>query len=168
MGNQQLVEMAVDTAKAAQIRDDVCSRSVLIGLSALTEIPEEMITASLSLVGGTGAASGSCGAYCAGLLGVGMKYNYPLEDELSNPALMFEGIKKAMEYRDRFLAVNGSILCPAIQEKLFGRSYIFTDPKQEEEFLSLEGHREKCAEIVGHATRIAAEMIIAGDEYINL
>ena len=161
MNKQQQIEMAVETAKAAQIRDDVCSRSVLIGLSAiLDEMPEEMITASLSLLGGTGAASGSCGAYCAGLLGVGLKFNHPLDDEKENRSLMFEGIGKAVEYRNRFLAMHGTVLCPIIHEKLFGRSYIFTDPEQEQEFLSMEGHEIKCAEIVGDATRIAAEMIL--------
>ena len=160
MDKQQMVDMAAETAKAAQIKDDVCSRSVLIGLSAICEIPDEMITASLSLLGGTGAASGSCGAYCAGLLGVGLKFNYPVDDEQSNPALKLEGIKKAAEYRNRFLAAYGTVLCPVIHEKLFGRSYIFTDPKQEEEFLTLEGHEVKCAEIVREATRIAAELIL--------
>ena len=160
MDKNQMIDMAVETAKAAQIRDDACSRSVLIGLSSLCDMPEEMIAASLSLLGGTGAASGSCGAYCAGLLGVGMKHNYPLDDELSNPALKLEGIKKATEYRDRFIASQGTVMCPLIHEKLFGRSYIFTDPEQEMEFLSLQGHEVKCAEIVGEATRIAAEMIL--------
>jgi hypothetical protein len=120
-----------------------------------------MITASLALLGGTGTASGSCGAYCAGLLGVGLKFGHPIDDELANPALKLEGIDKAVEYRDRFLAVHGTVLCPLILEKQFGRSFYFTDPKQSEEFLSLEGHAEKCAEIVGDATRVAAEMILS-------
>jgi len=164
MDKQIMIDTAVQTAKAAQIRDDVCSRSVLIGLSSILEdMPEEMINASLSLLGGTGAASGSCGAYCAGLLGIGLKFNNALEDELSNPALKMEGIQKAVEYRDRFIASVGTVMCPAIHQKIFGRSYIFTDPEQEMEFLSLEGHEVKCADIVAEATRIAAEMIINAD-----
>ena len=162
MTREEKIDVAVETAKAAQIRDDVCSRSVLVGLCAvLDDIPDEMITASLSLLGGTGAASGSCGAYCAGLLGVGLKFNSSIDDEEANPGIIAEGIGKAIEYRNRFLAVHGTILCPNIHEKVFGRSYIFTDPKQEEEFLALEGHAIKCAEIVGDATRIAAEMILS-------
>ena len=161
MDRQELINIAAETAKAAQIRDDVCSRSVLVGLAAvLDEMPEELITASLSLLGGTGTASGSCGAYCAGLMGVGLKFNYPLDDELSNPALMGEGISKAAEYRDRFMAIYGTVLCPKIHEKLFGRSYVFTDPAQQQEFLTLEGHVERCAEVVADAARIAADMIL--------
>ena len=161
MDKQQMIDVATETARAAQIRDDVCSRSVLVGLTAiLDDIPEELITASLSLLGGTGTASGSCGAYCAGLMGVGLKFNYPLDDELSNPALIGESISKAVEYRDRFMAVYGTVLCPKIHEILFGRSYIFTDSNQQQEFIALKGHAEKCAEVVANATRIAAEMIL--------
>ena len=161
MDRQQMIDIAVETARAAQIRDDVCSRSVLIGLSSiLDDMPDEMINASLSLLGGTGAASGSCGAYCAGLLGLGLKYNIPLDDELANPALKLEGIRKATEYRDRFIDSIGTIMCPRIHEMLFGRCYDFTNPEEEREFLSLEGHELKCAEIVAEATRIAADMLI--------
>lgn len=161
MDRQQTIDKAVEAAKTAQIRDDVCSRSVLVGLRAVfDEIPDEMITASLSLLGGTGAASGSCGAYCAGLLGVGLKYNHSIEEEQANPAVMIEGIQKAVEYRNRFIEARGTVLCPLLHEQLFGRSYVFTDPEQEKEFLTLEGHEVKCAEIVGEATRIAAEMIL--------
>jgi len=163
MNKQQMIDNAVNAAKDALIRDDVCSRSVLVGLSTICEIPDELVTASLSLLGGTGAASGSCGAYCAGLLGVGLKFNCPIAYEPSNPERKMFGIDKALEYRDRFVASEGTVMCPLLHEKLFGRSYILSDPEQEAEFLAREDHKEKCAEIVGAATRIAA-MIILADE----
>ena len=165
MDKQYRIDHAVETAKAAIIRDDICARSVLVGLSELFEdMPEEMITASLSLAGGTGSASGSCGAYCCGLLAVGLKYNAPLEDELRNPSLKQIGAKKFSEYRDRFLKEMGTVMCPGCQEKVFGRSYNLVDEAEHMEFLSLPGHQQKCAEVVGVATRIAAEMILADEQ----
>ena len=161
MDKQTLIDTAVETARAAQIRDDICSRSVLIGLQTICDdISDEMITASLSLAAGTGAASGSCGAYCGGLLGVGMVHNHPYYEEIENPDLKMDAIIKLSEYRDKFLSQMGTVLCPEIHEKLFGRSYMFTDPIQQGEFLALEIHREKCAEVVVVATRIAAEMML--------
>ena len=161
MDKQMLIDTAVETAMAAQIRDDICSRSVLLGLQTICDnIPDEMVTASFSLAGGTGAASCSCGAYCAGLLGVGAVFNHPLEEELENPSLQMEGVMKFIEYRQRFLKEMGTVMCPEIIEQKFGRAYYFTDPEQNEEFLSMEGHREKCAEVVAVATRIAATMIL--------
>lgn len=165
MDKQYQIDHAVETAKAAQIRDDICARSVLVGLKEIyDDIPDEMITAALSLAGGTGGASGSCGAYCCGLLAVGLKFNAPLEDELVNPALKQKGAAKFSEYRDRFMKEMGTVMCPEIHKKLFGRSYTLYDPKEHEEFLTMPGHQVKCAEAVGVAARIAAEMILADKE----
>jgi hypothetical protein len=165
MTKQEKIDKAVEEAKKAQIRDDVCARSVLIGLqSVYPEITDEMVKATLSLAGGTGSASGSCGAYCCGLLGVGTKYNPYLKDELENPDVQDIGCAKFIEYRDRFMKEMGTVLCPEIQKKMFGRGYILYDPKDQQEFLNLEGHGEKCAEVVGVATRIAAEMIFEDEE----
>lgn len=165
MDKQSKIGHAVETAKAAQIRDDICARSVLVGLKEIfDDIPDEMITAALSLAGGTGGASGSCGAYCCGLLAVGLRYNAPLEEELINPAVKQRGAEKFSEYRDRFKKEMGTVLCPELHQKIFGRSYILYDPVQHEEFLSMPGHNVKCAEVVGVAARIAAEMILADEE----
>ena len=161
MDKQEKINHAVETAKAAIIRDDICARSVLVGLKEIFDvIPEEMITATLSLAGGTGSASGSCGAYCCGLMAVGLKFNATLDEELANPAVKQRGAGKFCEYRDRFLNEMGTIMCPGLQEKVFGRAYDLIDPADHEAFLSTPGHENKCAEIVGVATRIAAEMIL--------
>ncbi|MBQ8831155.1 MAG: C-GCAxxG-C-C family protein [Oscillospiraceae bacterium] len=164
MTKAEKIKLAAETARDAQIRDDICARSVLVGLREIMDIPEEMITASMSLAGGGGGGSGSCGAYCCGLLGVGLKFNAPLAEELKNPALQEIGAVKFSEYRDRFLAEMGTILCPEVHKKVFGRSYVLTDPVQEEEFMNLEGHEIKCGDVVYVATRIAAEMILADEE----
>lgn len=165
MTKAEKIKLAVETARNAQIRDDICARSVLVGLKEIMpEIPEEMITASMSLAGGGGSASGSCGAYNCGLLGVGLKFNAPLADELKNPELQEIGAAKFNEYRERFTAEMGSVLCPEIHKKVFGRSYILTDPKDIEEFMNLEGHEITCADVVEVATRIAAEMILADED----
>ncbi len=164
MDKQQKIDHAVAAAKHAIIRDDICARSVLVGLKEIyDDIPEEMITASLSLAGGTGGASGSCGAYCCGLLAVGLKYNAPLAEELENPALKPKSAAKFAEYRDRFMKEMGTVMCPEIHKKLFGRSYTLYDPKEHDEFLAIPGHQEKCAEAVVVATRLAAEMILADE-----
>ncbi|NLV49233.1 MAG: hypothetical protein GXY20_00900 [Clostridiales bacterium] len=164
MDKQQIIDRAVKTAVAAIIRDDICARSVLVGLKEIfDDIPEEMITASLSLAGGTGSASGSCGAYCCGLLAVGLKYNAPLEEELRDASLKQRGAAKFHEYRERFHKEMGTVLCPEVQKKLFGRAYDLADSADHAAFLEMPGHEEKCAQAVAVATRIAAEMILEND-----
>ncbi|MCD8017654.1 MAG: C-GCAxxG-C-C family protein [Oscillospiraceae bacterium] len=161
MTKEEKIEKAVSAAVEAQIRDDICARSAMYGLKQVFDfIPEELVTASLSLAGGCGAGSGSCGAYCAGLLAVGMKYNSTMEEEKTEPELIERGCEKFVEFRDRFLAAMGTIMCPELHEKVFGRRYVFTDPVQHEEFGNLPGHAEKCAEVVAAAVRVTCEMLL--------
>ena len=157
-----IIDKCVEEGVKAQIRDDVCSRSTLVGLKACFDwIPDDVIKASASLCGGTGSASGSCGAYCCGLLAVGMKYNSTIEEELQDDEAFGKTAMHFSEYRDKFIAEMGSIMCPKVHEKLFGRSYNLLDDAEAQEFLTLPGHVEKCAETVATATRLAAEMLLA-------
>jgi hypothetical protein len=68
MTKQEKIDTVVKNAVEAQIRDDLCARSTMYGLSAVFDfIPESVVTGAASLSGGCGSASGSCGAYCCGL-----------------------------------------------------------------------------------------------------
>jgi hypothetical protein len=48
--------------------------------------------------------------------------------------------------------------------RIFGRSFAFTDEPQGAEFFAIAGHAGKCAEIVGMAARVAAEILLADEE----
>lgn len=164
MTRAEILEQVGKAAKEAQIRDDVCSRSTLIGLKTYFDwIPDELIRASMSLCGGAGASSGSCGTYTCGLLAIGLKYNVPLEEEFAHPEKQAINAEKFMEFRDRFLKAMGSSLCPELQKQVFGRSYIFTNPEHCEEYWKVTDHNEKCGIIVEKATRVAAEMLLDGE-----
>lgn len=161
MTREERIQKAEAAGVEAILRDDICARSAMVGLkTAFPEIPEEMVTASLSLAGGTGSASGSCGAYCAGLLAVGLHFNSTIPEELADPAHAKRGLQEFMEYRDRFLARWGTVLCPKIHAQLFGKEYDLTDERDHTEFLSMPGHQDKCAQVVASAIRMACEMIL--------
>ena len=161
MTRAEILEQVGSAAAKAQIRDDVCSRSTLIGLKTYFDwIPDELIRASMSLCGGAGAASGSCGTYTCGLLAIGFKFNVTLEEELRNPSKQEIGAEKFMEFRDRFIEAMGTTLCPELQKQVFGRSYIFTNPEDAEEYFKVTDHNVKCADVVDRATRVVAEMLL--------
>ena len=161
MTKDEILDLCGKTAREAQIRDDVCSRSTLIGLKAYFDfITDELIRASMSLCCGAGASSGTCGTYTCGLLAIGLKYNVPLEDELKNPELQDIGAAKFQEFRDRYLKAMGTTMCPEFQKKVFGRTFIFTNPADCEEYWKIEDHAEKCADVVERATRVIAEMLL--------
>ena len=144
MTKQEIIDLCGKTAKEAQIRDDVCSRSTLIGLKAYFDIPEDVIRASSNLCGGAGASSGSCGTYTCGQLAVGLKYNRTAEEELEK------------EF--------GTTLCPEIHKQVFGRSYIYTNPEDAEAYFKVTDHHIRCAETVERATRLIAAMLLEDEE----
>ena len=165
MTKEEILDTVGKAAREAQIRDDVCSRSTLIGLKTCFDfIPDDLIRASMSLCGGAGASSGSCGTYTCGLLAIGLKHNVPLEEELKNPDLQEIGQAKFMEFRDRFLERMGTTLCPEIQKQVFVRSYIFTNPDDCEEYWKITDHNVKCADVVERAARLIAEMLLEDAE----
>ena len=161
MTRAEILEQVGRASAEAQIRDDVCSRSTLIGLKTYFDwIPDELIRASLSLCGGAGASSGSCGTYTCGLLAIGLKFNAPLAEELENPEKQGIGCEKFFEFRDRFIKEMGTTMCPELHKQVFGRSYIFTNPEDAEAYGRVTDHHIKCADVVDRATRVAAEMLL--------
>ncbi len=161
MTREEIIDLCGRTARAAQIRDDVCSRSTMLGLKAYFDwIPDDMIRASMNLCGGAGASSGTCGTFTAGLLAVGLKYNVPLEAEWKDPALQEINAGMFSAFRDAFLAEMGTTLCPEFQKKVFGRTYIFTDPADCEAYWKVADHAEKCADVVERATRVIAAFLL--------
>ena len=164
MTKAEIIDLCGKTAREAQIRDDVCSRSLLLGLKAYFDIPDEMIRASASLCGGAGAASGSCGAYTCSLLAVGLKYNVPLEEELKDPDKFALGQAKFMAFRDKFLQEFGTTLCPELHKQVYGRSYIFTNPADCEEYFKITDHATQCAKVVERAARLCAAFLLEDEE----
>lgn len=166
---KEILDLVESKAVEAMIRDDTCARSTMHGLSCYFKfIPETMVAASWALTGGVAASSGSCGALCSGLLAIGARYLPTMaEVEAGGEAAdqkMEKGLEKLFSYRDAFRKEFGSLSCPGVQEGVFGRGYNFLDEKEHEEFLTMEGHTEKCAAVVGKAARMAAAMILEDEE----
>ena len=62
----------------------------------------------------------------------------------------------------RFIKEYGSILCPQIQSRIFGRSFNLQDPADWKAFEEAGGHSDpsKCMSIVGNAAQWALEILI--------
>ena len=71
-------------------------------------------------------------------------------------------IRTARLLCDRYVQEYGSILCPAIQTKLFGRTYYLPDPDEFQKFLKAGGHSDptKCMHIVGNASKWTMEILL--------
>ena len=165
MTKAEIIDLCANAAREAQIRDDVCSRSVLIGLQKyFTFITDDIVRASASLCGGAGASSGSCDTFTCSLLAIGLKYNVPLDVELADPDTFGIGQSKFMEFRDLYLKEFGTTLCPEIHKSVYGRSFYFTKPEDCEEYFKIEDHNVQCAAVVEKATRLCAEFLLRDEE----
>ena len=165
MTKEERIKRAVDAAIETHMKYSVCGRSAMYGLKqAFDFVPEEFVTASMSLSGGGGGAYGSCGAYSSALLVAGLKYNPTISQQEEDPSLFPPAQAKFNELRERFLNEFGTTLCPEIHKQLFGRTFDFTDPEEFEYYMNMEGRLEKCANTVARAVRITCEMLMEDEE----
>ncbi|MDO9533774.1 MAG: C-GCAxxG-C-C family protein [Bacillota bacterium] len=160
---KEVLDLIEKKAVEAQLRDDACARSTMYGLGTYFPfISDEVVAATLSLIGGAGISSGSCGAYTSGLLAVGLKYNPLIEEEIAEEGLEKKDIAmgKIMTFRDAFIKEFGTTMCPEIHKIIFGRSFNLMDDQERDDFLSIPDHAEKCSAVVAKAARMAAEILL--------
>lgn len=164
---REALELMEKHAVAAQLRDDACARSTMYGLKTYFPfISDETVAATLSLIGGAGISSGSCGAYTSGLLAVGLKYNPLIAEEstAAGQAKKEKAMGKIFAFRDAFLREFGATLCPEIHKLIFGRAYNLVDDGERDAFLSIPDHAQKCSQVVAKAVRMAAEMMLEDED----
>ncbi len=160
---KKAIELIKKKAAEAEIRDDLCARSTMYGLSCYFDfIPEEVVKATFNLAGGVGASSGTCGVFCSGQLAVGLKYSPSMEEVGTEEGRekMKLAEMKMIEFRELFLEEFETTLCPEIHEEIYGRSFDFKDKKQTEEFFSISDHAERCASVVERGAALVAEFLL--------
>lgn len=161
MTKEERTERAVKAAYDTHMKFSVCGRSAMYGLKqAFDFIPEEFVTASMSLSGGGGGAYGSCGAYSSALLVCGLKYNPTISRQEADPSLFPPAQEKFNQLREILKKEFGTTLCPEIHKQLFGRTFDFTDPAEFEYYMNMEGRCEKCAKTVARAVKITCEFLM--------
>ncbi|MBW2061315.1 MAG: C_GCAxxG_C_C family protein [Deltaproteobacteria bacterium] len=112
---------------------------------------------------GLGMTGGICGPVTGGLILLGL---YFASDDLTNYEAAGHYLA-ARKFVNRFKKELGSLLCPDIQQLIFGKYY---DPMASLENLEAfnQAHaREKCPLAPGLGARIAAEIIIADMEKVG-
>ncbi|MCF8009116.1 MAG: C-GCAxxG-C-C family protein [Halanaerobiales bacterium] len=163
---QKVIELIKKKAYAAQIRDDLCARSMIYGLSCYFDfIPNEIVNASYNLAGGVGASSGSCGVYVAGQLAIGLKYSPAIDQEVTEESKRSKkrAERKMIEFREIFLDEFGTTLCPEIHKKIFDKSFDFKVKKEAKEFFKVPDHKKRCAKVVKKGAELTARFIFMSE-----
>jgi C_GCAxxG_C_C family probable redox protein len=146
-----------------------CSQCTVAALRDVLGFEDIIVKIATSSCGGQAVKSvGTCGAVIGGTIvldyyfgrnasNVSNKESIPLgKGEMAN-AMVIAGL-----LCDKYNKEYGSILCPRIQETIFGRSFNLSSPEDWQEFEKAGAHDDpsKCMSVVGNAARWTLEILL--------
>jgi hypothetical protein len=116
------------------------------------------VAASVSLAGGgSGATTGSCGAFSGGLMALSAAHS-PRSETLSEPEREDSNRARAKfnEFRDWFIREYGGVSCRDVQTRLFGRYFNLMDEEGHKEFFEFIKSGPSCNRVMtGTAVKVA-------------
>ncbi len=167
-GNKTLEPAKMKSEKEAVIErvrfmaEEYCYLTRNCAKGAATALFEEFGLGNMEIVRGLAAApgiamsGGICGPVTGGLLALGLYFSSP--DVMNHDTSV--AYLQSRVFLDRFARALGSLVCPAIQERLLGKYY---DPmaslENMKEYFSSNA-RNNCTVAPGIGAAIAAEIII--------
>lgn len=134
-----------------------CAKSTALALLEEFGLGNLEIVKALSPFPGFGGTGWMCGGVTGSLIALGLYFG---SDDLENYEAVGATIAAARKFMSRFQAEAGAVVCPKLQETIFGR---YMDPAASPEnmqaFAEAQGF-EKCSLLPGIGARLAAEIII--------
>jgi len=169
LSRQQLLERAGELGAAYEKNSGSCSQCTAAALKEILGFEDVVVRVATSSCGGqAGLSTGACGGVIGGTIVLDYYLGRPA-GMVSAVQMLPEGMEKlgrAMEaarsFCRKFIGEYGSILCPQVQFKLFGRSFNLQDPADWEAFGAAGAHTDpsKCIRVVGNAVRWTLETLI--------
>jgi C_GCAxxG_C_C family probable redox protein len=168
LSREQLLQQAYDLGVAFEKYSGSCSQCTVAALQEILGFEDIIVKIASSSCGGQ---AGLSTAACGGVIGGTIVLDYYLgrpANKVSSTREMPEGMEefsRAMEAAralcNKFIHQYGSILCPQVQEKLFGRSFNHLDPADWQAFMDAGAHTDptKCMSVVGNAARWTLEIL---------
>jgi C_GCAxxG_C_C family probable redox protein len=169
LSQQQLLKKAYELGVSFERYSGSCSQCTAAAMREILGFEDVVVRVASSSCGGQ--AGFSIGA-CGGVIGSTIVLDY----YLGRPAHMvsatqtipqsFESLHYAMEAArllgEKFVRQYGSIMCPQIQTRIYGRSFNLQDPADWEAFEEAGAHSDptKCMSVVGNAARWTLETLI--------
>lgn len=146
-----------------------CSQCAVAALQKYLGFEDIVVKIATSSCGGqAGLTAGTCGGLIGGTIVLDYFFGRPASD-ISDKEMIQRGngeVARAMEAArllgDKYIREYGSILCPQIQERLFGRRFNFDNSEDWQAFDKAGAHADptKCMSVVGKAARWTMEILI--------
>ena len=169
LSRQQLLEKAYDLGVSFEKYSGSCSQCTAAALREILGFEGVVVRVATSSCGGqAGLSTGACGAIIGGTIVLDYYLGRPAEMVSATQAIPqgMAALSRAMEAArllcKKFIQQYGSILCPQVQEKIYGRSFNLQDPADWKAFEEAGAHTDptKCMRVVGHAAQWTLETLI--------
>jgi C_GCAxxG_C_C family probable redox protein len=169
LSRPQLLEKVSELGVSFEKYSSSCSQCTVAALQEILGFEDVIVKVATSSCGGqVGFSVGACGGVIGGTI--------VLDYYLGRPAYMVSAtqtipqsmteLSRAMQssqsFCDKFIRQYGSILCPQVQEKIYGRSFNLQDPADWNAFTDAGAHTDptKCMSVVGNAARWTLETLL--------
>lgn len=168
LSREELLDKAYELGFNFEKYSFSCSQSVVAALHRLLEIDDVVVKVSMPLSGGTAEQfMGTCGSLSGGLVVLAYFFGRPVdkmsatERNIGVSKPLFASLRITKLLVDKYVEQYGTILCPHIQRKLFGRTWWLRDTAELQKFEALGGHSapDKCAHVAGTGARWTLEVL---------
>lgn len=160
---EKLLESLDHKAQAHFAASGNCAQSSFATLQSYFDLPGEDTLRALTPLPGIAMRGETCGAVTGCLMAIGMVYG---RDHMDDKQGFFQSLKPAREFCRRFEEAYGHTACNKILEAELGQPFDLMDDHSYWEYINCGGF-ETCAEIVGTAVRIAADIILEGETGVS-
>jgi C_GCAxxG_C_C family probable redox protein len=142
-----------------------CSQAALAAIQDILNMKnDDVFKAATGFAGGGGLSGVSvCGGYAAGVLTIGQLLGRERSNFKDPEGIRHQNFDLVREFTLKFIEELGSVICRDIHIRQFGRPYYIADKDEFEKFEAAGGHRDKCTDVVGKATRLAVRYILENE-----
>jgi len=133
-----------------------CAQGTLRALQEEFGLGNAEVLKAATAMPGVALRGETCGAVIGPVMALGLAFGREKPEEYE---AFLRTLRAAHSFCRQFEKEFGSCMCAEVQQRLFGRSFDLTDPKQMEEFATA-GASKQCRIPAGKAVRIAGRMIL--------
>ena len=166
---QELLEKAYELGFNYEKNSWSCCQCTVAALHEILEIDDVVVKVASTSAGGQASQGvGTCGGLIGGTIALDYFFGRPVENmsykewKKTNTDMVMEATAVAKLLYDKYVEEYGTIICPHIQRRIFGRTWWLQDPSDFVKFEEAGGHSDpdKCCHVVGLSAKRVIEMLL--------
>jgi C_GCAxxG_C_C family probable redox protein len=169
LSRKQLLDKVYELGVDFERYSGSCSQCTVAALHEILDFEPVIVKIASSSCGGhAGISSGTCGAVVGATIVLDYYLGRPAEllsatrETPEGQDALHSSMETSRAFSNKFIDEYGFILCPGVQEKIYGRSFNLQDESDWDSFIAAGAHTDptKCMSVVGNAARWALDMLI--------